>query len=134
MYASDQASPFHRRARQVLESLATERELVYLAWATAMAYLRIATHPAIFAHPLTPDEAMANLEMLLALPHVRVLSEEDGFWTVYRQVTRDLAVRGNLVSDAHLAALLRQHGIARLYTNDTDFLKFPFLDVKNPCA
>ena len=112
----------------------TERELVYVAWVTAMAYLRIATHPTIFASPLSPEEAMANLERLLALPHVRVLSEEDGFWTVYQQVTRGLTVRGNLVPDAHLAALLRQHGIARLYTNDTDFLKFPFLDVKNPFA
>ena len=90
-----------------------------------MAYLRIATHPTIFAKPLTPDEAMANLKMLLALPHVRVPSEEDGLWTVYRQVTRDLAVRGILVPAAHLAALLRQHGIARLYTNDADFLKSP---------
>jgi hypothetical protein len=41
-------------------------------------------------------------------------------------------VRGNLVPDAHLAALLKQHGIRRLYTNDADFRKFPFLDVRSP--
>jgi predicted nucleic acid-binding protein len=41
-------------------------------------------------------------------------------------------VRGNLVPDAHLAALLRQHGVRRLYTNDADFRKFAFLDVRNP--
>ena len=99
-----------------------------------MAYLRIATHPAIFANPLSPEEAMGNLGTLLALPHVRVLAEEEGFWGVYQEITRGLAVRGNLVPDAHLAALLRQYGVDRIYTNDTDFLKFRFLDVRNPFA
>ena len=99
-----------------------------------MAYLRIATHPAIFVNPLSPEEAMGNVGTLLALPHVRVLAEEEGFWSVYQEITRGLAVRGNLVPDAHLAALLRQHGVDRIYTNDTDFLKFRFLDVKNPFA
>jgi predicted nucleic acid-binding protein len=41
-------------------------------------------------------------------------------------------VRGNLVPDAHLAALLRQHGVRRLYTADTDFHRFPFLEVSDP--
>ena len=41
-------------------------------------------------------------------------------------------MRGNLVPDAHLAALLRQHGIRTLYTNDSDFRRFSFLDVRNP--
>lgn len=134
LYASDEASPFHHRARGLLASLTTERELVYLAWTTVRAYLRSATHPAIFADPLSPEEAMANVERLLALPHVRVLSEDDGFWGVYRHTTRGCAVRGNLVPDAHLATVLRQHGVARLYTNDADFRKFPFLDVTNPLA
>ena len=53
---------------------------------------------------------------------------------VYLAWTTAIAVRGNLVPDAHLAALLRQHGIARSYSNDTDFLKFSFLDVTNPFA
>jgi predicted nucleic acid-binding protein len=43
-----------------------------------------------------------------------------------------LPVRGNLVPDAHLAALLRQHGVTTLYTNDVDFRKFTFLTVVNP--
>jgi uncharacterized protein len=43
-------------------------------------------------------------------------------------------VRGNLVPDAHLAALLRQHGIRTLYTNDSDFRKFSFPDVQDPFA
>jgi len=39
-----------------------------------------------------------------------------------------------LVPDAHLAALLKQHGVRVLYTRDADFRKFPFLDVRDPFA
>jgi hypothetical protein len=47
-----------------------------------MGYLRKATHPAIFARPLSADEAARNIDALLKLPHVRILSEEDGFWEI----------------------------------------------------
>ena len=43
-------------------------------------------------------------------------------------------LRGNLVPDAHLASLLRQHGVRTLYTVDRDFRRFPFLDVRDPFA
>jgi toxin-antitoxin system PIN domain toxin len=97
-----------------------------------MGYLRIATHPGVFARPLSPDEAVANVETLLRLPRVRVLTEEDGFLEIYREVTSAFAVRGNLVPDAHLAALLRLHGVRTLYTVDSDFRKFGFLDIRDP--
>ena len=41
-------------------------------------------------------------------------------------------MRGNDVPDAHLAALLRQHDVPTLYTNDRDFLKYSSLKVRNP--
>lgn len=99
-----------------------------------MAYVRIATHPRVFAHPLSPADALGNIQALLDLHRVRVLSEADGFLDVYRNVTTGLSSRGNLVPDAHLAAILRQHDVRTLYTTDADFRKFPFLDVQNPLA
>jgi predicted nucleic acid-binding protein len=99
-----------------------------------MSYLRIATHPRIFSAPLTPDEALANVTALIGLPHVRAVSELDGFLDAYRHVTGDTPMRGNLVPDAHVAAILFQHGIRTLYTNDRDFLKFPSLDARDPFA
>ena len=72
------------------------------------------------------------MEALLSLPGVRVLTEDDGFLLVYRSILSRLPVRGNLVPDAHLAALLLQHGITRIYTKDADFRKFDFLEVQVP--
>lgn len=132
LYASDEASPKSNAARQFLERCAAGPEILCLGWPTLASYLRLATHPAIFSHPLTPEEAAQNVESLLSLPHVRALSEQDGFWDVYREVTRGLPTRGNDVPDAHLAALLRQHDVPTLYTNDRDFLRFGFLKVRSP--
>ena len=132
LYASDTGSPYFERAKAFIEACIAERELFYLGWPTVMSYLRIATHAAVFGRPLSPDEAMTNIETLLSLPHARLLSEDEGFWDVYRATTAEAPTRGNLVPDAHLAALLRSHGVKTLYTHDRDFLKFPFLDVRDP--
>jgi toxin-antitoxin system PIN domain toxin len=134
LYASDTGSPHFERAKAFIESCIAQREVFYVGWPTVMSYLRIATHPAVFDHPLSPDEAMANIESLHNLPHARFLSEDEGFWAVYRTITSEVPTRGNLVPDAHLAALLRSHGVKTLYTHDRDFLKFPFLDVRDPLA
>jgi toxin-antitoxin system PIN domain toxin len=132
LYASDSDSPYHERAKAFLETCMQQAELFCLGWPTVMGYLRIATHPSVFDHPLTPAEATANIETLLKLPHTRFLAEEEGFWDRYRELTAEVPTRGNLVPDAHLAALLRQHGVRKLYTHDRDFLKFSFLDVHDP--
>ena len=132
LYASDQSSPHHRAASRFLETRTEDPDLFCLSWMTLMMYVRIATHPRIFSHPLTPDEALSNVDSLAALPRVRLLSEEHGLFDAYREVTRGLSVRGNLVPDAHLASVLRQHGVTVLYTADVDFRRFDFLDVRNP--
>jgi uncharacterized protein len=132
LYASDAASPVHQKAIAFLEQASTEGDLFCLGWPTVMSYLRISTHPGIFRTPLTPAQALGNIDALVAQPRVRLLAEESGFLDAYRAVTEGVTVRGNLVPDAHLAALLRQHGVRTLYTRDADFRKFPFLDVRDP--
>jgi toxin-antitoxin system PIN domain toxin len=134
LYASDTGSDPHGRAAAFLESVAEGDETCYLAWITVMSYLRIATHPGIFNVPLSPADAMGNVDRLLACPHVCCISEMEGFWPLYLTLAGETPVRGNLVPDAHLAAILKQHGIRTLYTRDRDFAKFSFLRVIDPLA
>ena len=94
----------------------------------------LVTCSAIFTAPLAPSEALGNVQALASLPHVRLLAEEPGFLDVYRVVTGGLPVRGNLVPDAHLASLLKQHGVRSLFSRDADFRKFAFLDLHDPFA
>jgi uncharacterized protein len=132
LYASDTSSPFHKKAKEFINSLLTGPELLYLAWPVIMGYLRIATHPSVFDEPLSPEEAMENIETLLELPHVRLLSEQDGFWLAYRKAAENTVVTGNLVPDAHLAALLLQHGVKTISTHDRDYQRFPFINTRDP--
>lgn len=134
IYASDESSPLHQKAKAFLEECVVGRELFCLGWVTVMSYLRIATHPSVFDRPLTHEDAVRNIEALLSLPHCRVIGEEEGFWDAYRKVTADVPTRGNLVPDAHLAAVLVGHGVTTLFTHDRDFRKFSFLTVRDPLA
>lgn len=134
LYASDESNHRHTTAMRFMEDRASDPELFCLSWLTIMSYLRICTHSSIFSKPLSPDQALRNIESLLKLPRVKVLAEEEGFLDVYRQVTGSFPVRGNLVPDAHLASILHQHGVERIYTGDRDFLKFSFLNVQDPFA
>ena len=132
LYASDRSSPFSGRAVALLDRCAAGPDVFCLAWPTITGYLRMVTHPAICRDPLPPEAAMANVESLLRLPHVRTLAEDEGFWDIYRDVVGQAPARGNLVPDAHLAALLRLHGVTTLYTNDRGFRRFDFLTVRDP--
>ena len=84
VYASHTASPFHDRARALVEHLVGGPSLAYFLWPTILGYLRIVTHPAILGTPLSADDAMSNVEAVLAPLHVRVAGEGDDFWTSFR--------------------------------------------------
>lgn len=134
LYASDEASPRHARAGQLLEELAAGPTLLYVFWPTVMAYLRIATHPSVFESPLAPELAFGNIERLLGSPAVQTAGEEPRFWPLFRETADDAAARGNLVPDAHLVALMRQNGVRTIWTHDRDFRRFTGIDVRDPFA
>lgn len=132
LYASDGSSPRQAAARALLEAIAAGPELTYLFWPTIMAYLRIATHPAVFARPLAGSDAVTNVEALLNRPHVRAPGEQPEFWPRYRAVTHDAAPTGNLVSDAHIVALMLQNEVRTIWTHDRDFRRFKGIEVRDP--
>ncbi len=132
LYASDRSSRFYERSLVFLRGCAAGPELLILAWPVLMAYLRIATHPSVFDQPLSPSEAVRNLDSLLGLPHVRTISEGEAFWPTYRALSAAVVARGNLVPDAHLAALLLDNGVTTLFTHDRDFRRFEGLRTRDP--
>ncbi len=134
VYASDESSPVHARARAFVQRLADGPEIAYLFWPTVMAYLRIATHPAVFARPLTAVEAIGNVEQLLVRPHVRTTGEQEGYWDRFREVADDAMPTGNLVPDAHVVALMLENDVRTIWTRDRDYRRFPRIEVRDPFA
>jgi uncharacterized protein len=132
LYASDETSAYHPRARAFLDQIARSGDLVYLFWPTVMAYLRIATHAAIFEKPLRPAEAITNIARLLALPHVLTVGERDRFWASYLRVAEEADARGNLVPDGHVVALMVENGVRTIWTHDRDYRRFTAIETRDP--
>jgi toxin-antitoxin system PIN domain toxin len=132
VYATHQGSPFHQQAKALIERFLAGPDLVYLLWPVALGYLRVVTHPRVLDAPLAPDVAADNIDQFVSRPHVRSVGEIDGFWSVYRRVADAVRPRGNLVPDAHLVALMGQHGISTIWSHDRDFRKFDGITVRDP--
>ncbi|MHB8464957.1 MAG: TA system VapC family ribonuclease toxin [Acidimicrobiales bacterium] len=132
VYATHTASPHHDRARALVEHLVAGPAIAYVLWPAILGYLRIVTHPAILESPLATDEAMANIENLIAPTHIRTAGEGDDFWPSFRRVTADVKPRGKLVPDSHLVALMLELGLSTVWTRDRDFRKFSGITIKDP--
>jgi toxin-antitoxin system PIN domain toxin len=131
IYAANVRDPLHAPARSLVERLSAGPDLLYLCWPTVMAYLRITTNPRVLMSPLSSIQAIENIEGLLRLPHVVTVAEGEAFWRTY-VASGGRESRGNAVPDTHLAALLRESGVRILYTRDSGFRRFDFLDVRDP--
>ena len=83
--------------------------------------------------PLSPVEAWAFMDAVLAAPSLRVLDSTPKHWGVLGRLLREVPqVVGNRLHDAHTAVLMQEHGVRTIYTRDTDFHRFPFVEVLDP--
>ena len=97
------------------------------------AYVRIGTNPRVFQQPLSLAQAQARVQSWLNQPVTRLVQPTQRHWVVFQQMLTDGQARGNLVTDAHLAALAIEHGCV-LCSTDADFTRFPTLKWQNPLA
>lgn len=133
LYARDADSPFHDAARQWLVEQLGGPVRVGLPWQSLTAFVRISTHPRASLRPLEPDEAWQQVEEWLAAEPAWVPTPTSRHSEVLGGLVRRHQLRGNLVADAHLAALAVEHGL-RLYSTDTDFARFSEVAWSNPIA
>ncbi|MGH3320633.1 MAG: TA system VapC family ribonuclease toxin [Streptosporangiaceae bacterium] len=133
LYAVDQASPFHGRARTWLTTVLNGPRRVGLPWHTLVAFMRISTHERASAHPLTPAHAARCVAEWLEPEVAWVPTQGPGHARILTQLVTRYQLHGNLVSDAHLAALAIEHGL-EVCSNDSDFARFSELRWTNPVA
>lgn len=131
LYAVDQSSRQHQRARAWLEESLNGPSRVGLPWQSLTAFLRISTHPRALARPLTAAEAWEYVQDWLEAPVAWVPTAGRGHQELLGRLIRDLELRGNLVSDAVLAALCLEHGLT-IVSADSDFARFPGVRWLNP--
>ncbi len=124
LYAVDETSAHHPRAKPWLETALSGTETVGLSWQVLLAFVRLTTRAAIFAHPLTAPEALDVIDGWLEQPVVTVVHPGRRHPAILRELLTAVGTAGNLVPDAHLAALAVEHG-AELCSRDGDFARFP---------
>jgi toxin-antitoxin system PIN domain toxin len=133
LYAVDQSSPFHFAARDWLTDVLNGPRRVGLPWQSLVAFVRISTHESASARPLSPDDAMRFVDDWLASDVAWVPSTGPHHQEILGRLVRRHHLRGNLISDGHLAALAIEHGL-QMCSADTDFARFDELDWLNPIA
>ena len=124
LYAVDETSSFHTSARDWLEGAMNGVERVGLPWASLMAFQRIITHPRVTANPLTAQSAWGYVADWLNVDQVWVPVPGARHRDILGRLLVDGDLRGNLVTDAHLAALAIEHGVG-ICSFDSDFARFP---------
>lgn len=133
LYAVDETSPFHERARDWMEETLNGSRRVGLPWVSLTAFLRIVTNPRALADPLAPAEAWALVDAWLDAPTVWVPTPGRGHREILGRLVGDLDLRANLIPDAVLATLCIEHGL-EMVSADTDFARFTELTWHNPIA
>ncbi|MBX9765963.1 MAG: type II toxin-antitoxin system VapC family toxin [Bdellovibrionales bacterium] len=95
--------------------------------------LRILTHPKVFALPLKIGKAISALSDLLESYNIRILDEDTNWWRSLSEIEKQIpGLKGNEIFDARIAVCLQQHNIKRIFTFDSDFKKYSFLQVIRP--
>jgi toxin-antitoxin system PIN domain toxin len=129
VYAHRSDSSRHDRARLWLRYLAEGAAPWGIPLFCLGEFVRIATHRRVFDPPSTISQAIEAIDYILESPSVRLLVPSPAHWSLLRAAIAAGATAGNLVFDAQIAAVCREHGVERLLTEDHDFGRFAFLRV-----
>jgi toxin-antitoxin system PIN domain toxin len=133
LYAVDSSSRHHSRAASWLTERLNAPARMGMPWESLGAFLRLSTHPRAAAEPLAPRDAWAFVRDWLARPGVWTPTPTEDHADVLQTLIERYDVSGNLVPDAHLAALAIEHGLT-VCSADTDFARFSEIRWENPLA
>ena len=131
LYAEDTLSEYHEMARSWWDKQLSGSAPVCLCWPVLTAFIRIGTNVRLHQRPLTMKEAIDRVQSWLDQPCARIIDPTGEHWPIFQRMLLAGKAAGNLVSDAHLAALAVEHNCV-LQTTDADFTRFKGLKWNNP--
>lgn len=123
LYAVNERSAHHESARAWLDRSLSGGETVGFAWVALLAFLRLSTHTSVFPDPLAPETASDVAKSWLQAPGAVVLQTGRRHLSLLSGFLREAGTAGNIVNDAHLAALAVEHDAA-IASYDGDFARF----------
>jgi uncharacterized protein len=133
IHAMDVDSRHHQRAWEWWSGCLAGSEHIGLSWSVLTAYVRLTTHPRIMGAPVDVAAATEDVRVWLSMPNTLVLTPGPEHVHVMTQLLETAGAGGDLVPDAHLAALAAENG-GVVYSQDADFARFAGVRWVNPLA
>lgn len=131
LYIKGADMPQHDRAASWFERAVGDRTRIGLPWQSLLGFVRIITSARLCSQPLSIAHAWQQVEEWLALPGVWIPEPTEHHAKVLGELLLSANVSGNLVPDAHLAAIAVEHGLV-VCSTDADFARFPGVRWVNP--
>ena len=131
IYAYDIDAPQHDPARIWLDLKLSGAGQVGLPWASILAFVRVVTNRRVFRFAKPVGEVWQQVREWLSCPVAWIPQPTERHAEVLGELLSLPGMGGNLVTDAHLAALAIEHGLT-LCSADTDFARFKKLRWVNP--
>jgi len=132
VYARRTEAIHHTEAKRLLAELSEGLRPWAIPWPCVYEFLRVVTHPRVFKPPTPLATALVEIDRLFDAPAITLLGEGPGHRAHLRNMVTAGRSTGNIAHDAHIAALLREHGVREFWTTDKDFHRFPGIAVRNP--
>ena len=131
LYAVNEDAPLHDPSREWLDWALGGAATVAFAWVSMLAFLRLSTHRCVFPRPLSSGEAVTQAEDWLGQPSAVVVEPTARHLSLVRDLLTPSGAGGNLVNDAHLAALSIEHR-CEVVSYDMDYLRFEGVKLETP--
>lgn len=131
VYSHREDVPDHKLYRAWLEERINDDAPFGICDLALSGFLRIVTHPKIFAPPSDLERALAFTREVRESPNCLVIAPGAKHWEIFHRLCRTSNVRGNLIPDAYFAALAIESG-SEWVTTDRDFARFPGLRWRHP--
>lgn len=123
VYAHREDAPDHERYRTWLEGVMNGDEAYAVTGLVLSGFLRVVTHPKVFAVPSPLEAALEFAEQVRSQPHCVVVTPGPRHWEIFARLCRDSGAKGNRVPDAYLAALAIESG-CQWVTSDRGFARY----------
>ena len=131
VYAHREDTEHHLACRNWLESTINGEERYGVSELVLSGFVRITTHPKVFASPSPLTLALEFAEQVREQANAMLIEPGERHWSIFRRLCVEAKAKGNLVPDAYFAALAIEGGCEWI-TTDRDYSRFPGLRWRSP--
>jgi toxin-antitoxin system PIN domain toxin len=131
VYAHREDAPHHAGCRDWVEAVVNGGESYGLSATVLSGFVRVVTHPKVFARPSPLADALEFTEQLRGRANCVPVAPGRRHWAIFRELCVEAGAKGNLVPDAYLAAMAIEAG-CEWVTTDRDFSRFKGLRWRHP--